>query len=288
MQGWRWMFGLALVPAAIFALGMFFCRNRPRWLVRRGRSRHARARSWPASAARSDVDAELQEIEQQLRAVPENMAIGAICSVPRLRPALIVGIGLAIFQQVTGINTVIYYAPMIIQSAGISSASGAILTTAGIGAVNVLMTIVSMWLIDRIGRRPLLLTGIAGMVVTLGVLGWAFHSASPSGALSWLAVISMMVYVASFAISLGPIFWLLIAEIYPLKFAVPRRAGGDLQLGFEPAGQPDVSDAVGGNRRDAHFLALWICAIGAWMFSYYLVPETKGHTLEEIEAFWRK
>ena len=148
---------------------------------------------------------------------PRSRATGATLLSPALRPALVVGIGLAVFQQVTGINTVIYYAPIIIQSAGIPSASGAILTTAGIGVVNVLMTIVSMWLIDRVGRRPLLLTGIAGMVITLGVLGWAFHSASAGGALAWLAVISIMVYVASFAISLGPIFWLLIAEIYPLK-----------------------------------------------------------------------
>ena len=148
---------------------------------------------------------------------------------PSLRPALIVGIGLAVFQQVTGINTVIYYAPLIIQSAGISSASGAILATAGIGVVNVLMTIVAMWLIDRMGRRPLLLIGIAGMVVTLGILGLAFHMAGRTGALAWLAVVSMMVYVASFAISLGPIFWLLISEIYPLKI---RSSGEGLAAAF--------------------------------------------------------
>src|ERR1700719_116260 len=94
---------------------------------------------------------------------------------PEVRPALTIGIGLAIFQQVTGINTVIYYAPTIIQKAGIESASGAILATAGIGLVNVLMTVVSMWLIDRSGRRSLLLVGIGGMIVTLGVLGLAFR-----------------------------------------------------------------------------------------------------------------
>ena len=133
-----------------------------------------------------------------------------------MRPALVIGIGLAIFQQVTGINTVIYYAPVIVQSAGISSASGAILATAGIGLVNVIMTIVAMWLIDHVGRRPLLLTGIAGMILSLAVLGFVFRMPT-GGALAWLAVITLMVYVASFAISLGPIFWLLIAEIYPLK-----------------------------------------------------------------------
>ena len=164
----------------------------------------------------SDVDAELREIEQSALKSPESGRVADLFAAS-LRPALIVGIGLAIFQQITGINTVIYYAPLIIQTAGISSASGAILATAGIGAVNVLMTIFSMWLIDRRGRRPLLLTGIAGMAITLCVLGFVFRMGNHAAGLAWLAVISMMAYVASFAISLGPIFWLLISEIYPLK-----------------------------------------------------------------------
>ena len=287
MRGWRWMFGLAVIPAAIFALGMFYLPESPRWLVRRGRRDSARA---ILSRVRdsSDVEAELQEIERSFHESQEHGNWRDLLS-PALRPALIVGIGLAVFQQVTGINTVIYYAPKIIQSAGISSASGAILTTAGIGMVNVLMTIVSMWLIDRIGRRPLLLTGIAGMAVTLGVLGWAFHSASPSGALSWLAVISIMVYVASFAISLGPIFWLLIAEIYPLKV---RSSSEGLAATFNWGSTLLVSltfltllAEIGATRT---FWLYGLFAIGAWLFSYYLVPETKGHTLEQIEAFWRK
>jgi len=287
IQGWRWMFGLAVVPAAIFAFGMFFLPESPRWLAKRGR--HDAARSILSRIRDThDVDAELQEIEHSLAHAKERGNWRDLLSA-RLRPALIVGIGLAVFQQVTGINTVIYYAPMIVQSAGISSASGAILTTAGIGIVNVLMTIVSMWLIDRIGRRPLLLTGIAGMIVTLGVLGWAFHSASPTGALSWIAVISIMVYVASFAISLGPIFWLLISEIYPLKV---RSSTEGVAATFNWGSNLLVSltfltllQMIGATRT---FWLYGFFAIGAWIFSYYLVPETKGRTLEEIEAFWRK
>ena len=287
IQGWRWMFGLAVVPAAIFAFGMFFLPESPRWLAKRGH--HDAARAILARIRDThDVDTELQEIEHSLAHAQEHGNWKDLLSV-RLRPALIVGIGLAVFQQVTGINTVIYYAPMIVQSAGISSASGAILTTAGIGIVNVLMTIVSMWLIDRIGRRPLLLTGIAGMVFTLGVLGWAFHSASPTGALSWIAVISIMVYVASFAISLGPIFWLLISEIYPLKV---RSSTEGVAATFNWGSNLLVSltfltllHVIGATRT---FWLYGVLAVGAWLFSYYLVPETKGRTLEEIEAFWRK
>jgi len=287
IQGWRWMFGLAVVPAAIFALGMLFLPESPRWLAKRGRLDAARA---ILSRIRdtSDVEEELQQIVHGLDQAQEHGNWRDLLS-PQLRPALIVGIGLAVFQQVTGINTVIYYAPMIVQSAGISSASGAILTTAGIGIVNVLMTILSMWLIDRIGRRPLLLTGIAGMVLTLGVLGWAFHSASPTGALSWLAVISIMLYVASFAISLGPIFWLLISEIYPLKV---RSSTEGVAATFNWGSNLLVSltfltllQEIGATRT---FWLYGVFAISAWLFSYYLVPETKGRTLEEIEAFWRK
>jgi sugar porter (SP) family MFS transporter len=235
----------------------------------------------------SNVDAEMLEIEQGILRADERGHLSDLFATS-LRPALIVGIGLAVFQQVTGINTVIYYAPLIIQSAGISSASGAILATAGIGVVNVLMTIVAMWLIDRMGRRPLLLIGIAGMIVTLGILGLAFHMAGRTGALAWLAVVSMMVYVASFAISLGPIFWLLISEIYPLKI---RSSGEGLAAAFNWGSNLLVSltfltllQMMGPTRT---FWLYGLFAIGAWLFSYYWVPETKGRTLEEIEEFWR-
>src|ERR1022692_4121501 len=265
---------------------MLFLPESPRWLASRGH--HDRARAMLARIRGTlDVSAELQEIESSLAHADERGHLSDLFATS-VRPALIVGIGLAIFQQLTGINTVIYYAPLIIQSAGISSASGAILATAGIGVVNVLMTIVAMWLIDRMGRRPLLLIGIAGMIVTLGILGLAFHMAGRTGALAWLAVVSMMVYVASFAISLGPIFWLLISEIYPLKI---RSSGEGLAAAFNWGSNLLVSltfltllQMMGPTRT---FWLYGLFAIGAWLFSYYWVPETKGRTLEEIEEFWR-
>jgi sugar porter (SP) family MFS transporter len=286
IQGWRWMFGLAVVPAAIFGMGMLFLPESPRWLARRGHHEKARA-MLSRIRGTSDVSAELQEIERSLAHADERGRLSDLFA-PSVRPALVVGIGLAIFQQVTGINTVIYYAPLIIQSAGISSESGAILATAGIGVVNVLMTIVAMWLIDRVGRRPLLLVGTAGMVATLGLLGLAFRMSGKSGALVWLAVISMMVYVASFAISLGPIFWLLISEIYPLKI---RSSSEGLAAAFNWGSNLLVSltfltllETIGSART---FWLYGLFAIAAWIFSYFHVPETKGRTLEEIEEFWR-
>jgi sugar porter (SP) family MFS transporter len=282
IQGWRWMFGLAVIPAAIFGTGMFFLPESPRWLLRRGDRAAARA-MLARIRDTGDVETELREIEQSVTKAPESGRFSDLLA-RSLRPALVVGIGLAIFQQITGINTVIYYAPLIIQSAGISSASGAILATAGIGAVNVLMTIFSMWLIDRQGRRPLLLAGIAGMAITLCLLGFVFHASHQSAGMAWLAVISMMAYVGSFAISLGPIFWLLISEIYPLKI---RNSAEGVAATFNWGANLLVTltfltlvETLGPSRT---FWLYGLCAIAAGLFSYYFVPETKVRTLEEIE-----
>jgi SP family galactose:H+ symporter-like MFS transporter len=285
IQGWRWMFGLAVIPAAIFGAGMFFLPESPRWLLRRGHRDTARA-MLARIRGTADVDAEFRDIEQSIAKAPESGRFSDLFA-RSVRPALIVGIGLAIFQQITGINTVIYYAPLIIQTAGISSASGAILATAGIGAVNVLVTILSMWLIDRKGRRPLLLVGIAGMAITLGLLGLVFHLSHQSTGMAWLAVISMMAYVGSFAISLGPIFWLLISEIYPLKI---RNSAEGVAATFNWGANLVVTltfltlvEKLGPSQT---FWVYGLCAIAAGVFSYYFVPETKGRTLEEIEEFW--
>jgi SP family galactose:H+ symporter-like MFS transporter len=285
IQGWRWMFGLAVVPAVIFGAGMFFLPESPRWLLRRGDRETARA-MLARIRGTQEIEAELREIEQSVTKAPESGRFSDLFA-PSLRPALVVGIGLAIFQQITGINTVIYYAPLIIQTAGISSASGAILATAGIGVVNVLVTILSMWLIDRKGRRPLLLTGIAGMAITLGLLGLVFRMSNQSSGMAWLAVISLMAYVGSFAISLGPIFWLLISEIYPLKI---RNSAEGVAATFNWGANLLITltfltlvERLGPSRT---FWVYGLCAIAAGFFSYYFVPETKGRTLEEIEEFW--
>ncbi|MGH9687424.1 MAG: MFS transporter, partial [Candidatus Acidiferrales bacterium] len=256
------------------------------WNAQRGDMRKARSVLVKVRGT-ENVDVEMAEIEATMSKAHERGTLSDLW-LPEVRLAMVIGIGLAIFQQVTGINTVIYYAPKIIQSAGISSASGAILATAGIGLVNVVMTVVSMWLIDRVGRRPLLLVGIAGMIISLGVLGYAFHSPSHSGSFATIAVVTLMFYVASFAISLGPIFWLLIAEIYPLKI---RGSAEGVAAGANWAANFVVSltfltllQVIGSSTT---FWLYALLAVAAWVFSYALVPETKGRTLEEIEAAWR-
>ncbi|PWT81074.1 MAG: MFS transporter [Blastocatellia bacterium] len=286
IEGWRWMFGVAVVPAVIFGASMYFLPESPRWLLKSGR-RPAAVTVLSRIRGTANVENELKEIETTLQAAEERGRMADLLN-PAVRPALVVGLGLAIFQQVTGINTVIYYAPIIIQSAGIPSASGAILATLGIGVVNVIMTVVSMWLLDRMGRRPLLLIGIGGMAITLGALGLVFHNASQTSTSATLAVVSMMGYVAAFAISLGPIFWLLISEIYPLKI---RSSSEGLCAAFNWGSNLVVSltfltlvQLLGASRTFWLYGAL---SVVSWIFSYYRVPETKGRTLEEIENFWR-
>src|SRR6266513_1387506 len=284
VEGWRWMLGLAVAPALVFGTGMFFLPETPRWLIRGGYHEVAH-RVLVRIRGHSVVNVEIEEIKASLAQQAESGHWTDLLH-RQVRPALVVGLGLAIFQQITGINTVIYYAPRILQTAGFNSASGAILATVGVGIVNVGMTVIAMYLVDRAGRRPLLLIGITGMIVTLGVLGLSFRY--PSGQLAWIAVICLMGYVASFAIGLGPIFWLLIAEIYPLKI---RGVAEGTAATFNWASNLIVSltflTLIEKFGASSTFLLYAVASVASWLFAYYFVPETRGRSLEQIEAFWR-
>ncbi|HXW61720.1 MAG TPA: sugar porter family MFS transporter [Candidatus Acidoferrales bacterium] len=283
-RGWRWMFALAAVPACILLAGLLFVPESPRWYVRQ--LLHERAREVLSKIRQPfEVDPELAEIEASLTL--QQGSWRELLS-PALRPALAIGIGLAIFQQFTGINTVIYYAPTIFQLAGLESHSAAILATAGVGVVNVLMTVLALELLDRVGRRPLLLYGLIGMILSLALLGIGFLTQTPTPVLAWLSLLCVMAYVACFAISLGPIFWLMIAEIYPLKLrsramglATMANWGSNLLVALTFL---SLLHTLG---RPWTFWLYAIVGVVAWIFVLRMVPETKGKTLEQIEAGWR-
>jgi SP family galactose:H+ symporter-like MFS transporter len=200
-----------------------------------------------------------------------------------------VGVGLAVLQQVTGINTVIYYAPTIIQFTGVNSASSAILASIGVGVVNIVMTVVALRLIDRKGRRPLLMVGVTGMVFALTALGASFLFNAGTTLISAIAIISLMSYVAAFAISLGPIFWLMNSEIYPLKVRSKAAGVGTManwtsnfiiSLTFLP-----LIELLG--RTGAFWTYAAVGVFTLW-FCWKLVPETKDKELEQIEAIFRE
>ena len=284
-HGWRLMFGLAAIPAIILGIGMMRMPDSPRWLMKHDEPEKARV-VLERIRGRMDVDDELNEIRLSLG---KQSSEWSELFNPLIKPAMTIGIGLAVFQQVTGINTVIYYAPTIFQFAGFKSASSAILATVGVGVVNMLMTVVAIRMIDRVGRRPLLLTGLAGMVVSLGILGLVFALPGQQNIVGLIAAGSLMLYVASFAIGLGPVFWLLISEIYPLKIrglamsiATDANWGANLIIALTFL---TLIQLVG---RPGTFWFYALSGIGAWLFAYFLVPETKGRSLEEIEDHWRK
>jgi SP family galactose:H+ symporter-like MFS transporter len=280
---WRMMLGLAAVPSVVLGLAMWRLPSSPRWLVATGSTDGAR-RVLGRIRSSSEVEAEVQDIEKSLE---KQRGSGVLLSHPMLRMALFVGVGLAVFQQLTGINTVIYYAPTIFEFAGFKTAGFSILATVGVGMVNVAFTLLAIHLMDRAGRRPLLLTGVAGQIVGLVMLGLAFQLHQLARFIGYIAVASLAIYVACFAIGLGPVFWLMISEIYPLKVrGAAMSIATVVNWGVNLAVAVTFLTLVGAIGRPGTF---WIYAgigIAAWLFFYFLVPETKGKSLEEIEAHW--
>jgi SP family galactose:H+ symporter-like MFS transporter len=285
IEGWRYMFAVAVIPALILGIGMFTLPESPRWLVKNGMLDKARS-VLLLSRVEADVETEMQQMEEIERIERQQAEVGyKELLAPWIRPALIIGVGLAIFQQITGINTVIYYAPTILEKVGFS-AGGAIAATAlGVGVVNVGFTILAVYVVDRVGRRPLLLIGLVGMTVSLGLLGVVFSLGATSGVAGLLATICLALYIASFAISLGPIFWLMISEIYPLNMrgsAMSIAALCNWGSNFIVALIfPVLLATFGGAGSFWLFAAIGIVA---WIFVYFMVPETKGRSLEEIES----
>jgi sugar porter (SP) family MFS transporter len=287
IDGWRWMLGLGAIPALALGVGMLQMPQSPRWLVMVGQD--YAARKVLEKIRRDDEEAitqELEEIKGSLEAEPGGWRD---LLEPAVRAALLVGVGLAVLQQVTGINTVIYYAPTIIQFTGINGSSAAILASLGVGVVNIGMTVLALRLIDRAGRRTLLMIGVTGMVAALFVLGLAFLGNAGTFLISAVAIISLMAYVAAFAISLGPVFWLMNSEIYPLNVRSKAAGVGTManwtsnfviSLTFLP-----LIDLLG---RTGAFWAYGVVGIFTLWFCWRLVPETKGRQLEEIEAIFRE
>jgi sugar porter (SP) family MFS transporter len=204
---------------------------------------------------------------------------------PSVRHVMIIGIALAVFQQITGINTIIYYAPTLLSSAGLGN-SAALLANVVNGAVNVLMTIVAIRLLDRTGRRPLLLGGTTGMAVGMLVvaLTFAIGGGQLHGGTAYIAIAGLLLYTGSFAVGLGPVFWLLISEIYPVKIrgqamsvATMANWGANFVVTISFL---TLLSAIGNAGTFFLFAGLSILALAYFQRQ---VPETKNRSLQEIE-----
>lgn len=279
-ESWRWMFASAVFPAIVLLVGMIFLPESPRWLARKG-FRDRALENFRRLGRGDEAEAELAEVESALQEEQEGFGI---LFQPGFRVAVLVGVGLAIFQQITGINTIIYYSPAILRMSGYSSAKAAILAAAIIGVANILITVVSIALVDRLGRRFLLLLSTAGMSASLALIGAAFYQKAGS-----MVVFSEVVaYIAFFGIGLGPVMWLLISEIYPTKIRGKAMSLAALSVWGSNWIVAGTFLSLLNHAGPAKTFWLYAClCVVAFIFCYIFVPETKGRTLEAIEHHWR-
>ncbi len=280
-QAWRLMFGIAVVPTVFFLGVILTVPESPRWLFAHGR---------PAEAAAvlriytDEMGAQhfLDDIEQGLK-TPMEQRWRALWS-PAVRGALFIAVGLTVLQQVTGINTIIYYGPQIFELAGSSSHTNAILATLIVATVNVVATVVGIALVDRIGRKPLLYVGVTGMTITLFALSFAFgHQGMLGSSLGSIAITCLVVYIACFAFSLGAIAWILVAEVFPLRVRGRGVAAGTLFSGMANFAVSLTFLTLINILGSAGTFAIYgtFCII-TLVFVRFVVPETRGRDLERI------
>ncbi|MCG8542745.1 MAG: sugar porter family MFS transporter [Alphaproteobacteria bacterium] len=281
---WRIMLGLSAVAALLFGAGMWVLPESPRWHVRKGQIEMARrslARFRPAGA----VDSELQRIRESAKA--GGSAWAALLQ-PAIRPAIIIGIGLGFFQRMTGIDTAFFYAPTIFESASFGGVSIGILAGVGVGTALVLGQLIGMALVDHAGRRPLLLAGIFGGVLSMGLLGLAFTMPAESIVAQWMGVAGIVLFAACWTVGPATVTFLMISELYPLSVRGLGMSIATVALWgtFLLSSQTflTLENLIG---RSGLFWSYAVVGGLAIAFVVCLVPETKGKSLEEIEASWR-
>lgn len=280
-MGWRYMLGSGIIPSALFLVALFLVPESPRWLASKNREDEAMKilekvnGKMAATVVMADIKKTLNEEQGTIREL----------FAPGLRTAMIIGVFLALFSQITGINAIIYYAPEIFKSVGFGTDS-ALLQTVIIGITNTVFTFVAIKYIDKLGRRKLLLIGVTGMIVCLLGVGTVFYLQLSSGP---LLLIFILGFIASFGCSLGPIPWVIMSEIFPTKTRGIAMSIATLTLwiGVVLITQltPVLLSEVGGA------VTFWIFGANSillLLFTYKMIPETKGKTLEEIEKYWIK
>ena len=286
VYNWRWMLFAGVLPGLILFVGMCLMSDTPRWLVSKNRDDEAK-NVFKKIEPDIDVEKEVGDIKSTLQSEGEEKQF-------RFKKWMImpfvVGVGIMFAQICTGINTIIYYAPTIFKTAGFDSNLTAIYATTGIGVVNFVMTIVAVFFTDKIGRKPLLYFGLTGVMLSLFALGTSFAFASVLGSsLKWVAVGSLVTYIICFAMSLGPIGWILVSEVFPLKIrgiAMSICTVSNFAFNFFVVGSfPILLHRVGGAYT---FWMFGFVSLLCIIFVYFFVPETKGISLEQIESNWRR
>jgi len=289
-EAWQWMYWMELIPAAVFLGALLAIPESPRYLVAAGRPDEARSVLDSLSTA-GDIDAKLDDIRSTLEEKRRPSITDVIQKhTGRIHPLVWVGIGLAALQQFTGINVVFYYGGTLWQAAGFTEAS-ALLTNVVNGSVNVVFTFVAIALIDRVGRRPLLLVGSVGQALTLGVMAFVFSTAAQGGAqglqmegnMGFVALIAANAYIAFFAFSWGPIMWVMLGEMFPNKFrGAALSICGLVQWGANFIVTMTFPILLGSLGLGVAYGIYAAFGVVAFLFVRLFVKETKGRTLEDM------
>jgi SP family sugar:H+ symporter-like MFS transporter len=278
IEGWRWMLGLAVVPSVILLVGIYFMPESPRWLLE-NRNEEAARQVMKITYDDSEIDKELKEMKE-INAISEST--WTVIKSPWLGRILIVGCIFAIFQQFIGINAVIFYSSSIFAKAGLGEAAS-ILGSVGIGTINVLVTIVAIFVVDKIDRKKLLVGGNIGMIASLlimAILIWTIGIASSA----WIIIVCLSLFIVFFGISWGPVLWVMLPELFPMRArgAATGISALVLNIGTLIVSLffPILSDALS---TEWVFLIFAFIGVLAMIFVIKFLPETRGRSLEEIE-----
>ena len=280
-NNWRWMFATGIIPSVLFFTGLFFIPESPRWLYKAG----LKAESLKVLTRIGGAELAKREIEEIANSFRGNESFVKVMELfkPGSRRVMIVGFFLAVFVQISGVNTVVDYAPKILMSAGVEI-KNALLQTSLIGLINCFFTFVAILFIDKVGRRKLYLVGSAGMAGTLVLLAISFYLQLDG----IFTLICIMMFMAFFASCIGPVFWTLVSEIFPNRLRGKALAFASFtQWVFNFVVVllfPHFLKSIGGATT---FLFLALMSALQWLFTYLYVPETKGKSLEEIELHWK-
>lgn len=276
---WRWMFGSETVPAVLFFGLLMLVPESPRWLVKQMRNGEA-LKIISRIEGEEYASIELAQIKEAV--ADEENSVAALFH-PGMRVALVIGIVLAILQQVTGINIIMYYAPTIFAKAG-STTNASLLQAVAVGAANLLFTLVAIYVVDKFGRKVLLLAGSAGMGIFLLLVGLNFGK---EGVAWYWVLLFILGYISSFSASLGPVVWVVISEIFPTRIRGRAVSIATVFLWISCATVAQLFPIMLEKLESIASFGVFalMCAV-TFVFVLFVVPETKGKSLEEIEKLW--
>ena len=279
---WRWMFGIEALPAMTFFFLLYTNPRSPRWLIAQNRVEEARNVIWRLGADADNVEEEIQEIQDSLQAEKDGPK-EALFQARYMKPIML-AVAIAIFNQLSGINALMYYAPRIFGMAGFAEGS-AMLSSVGVGIVNLIFTMTAMLIIDHFGRKKLMLVGSIGYIISLGTTAWTFYRQgtdfNQTG--SMVVLVSLLVFIAAHAFGQGAVIWVFISEIFPNRVRARGQALGSFTHWFMAAAIswtfPIFAEASGG-----HIFTIYaICMVGQLIWVLLVMPETKGISLEKMQ-----